>query len=52
MQTVMMVEQMSLRISNYVESFLLFCGYPADTVHGAFDKALGIVWGLLPDRLN
>jgi hypothetical protein len=42
MQTVMMVEQILLRIPNYVESFLLFCGYPADSVHSAFDKALGL----------
>ena len=51
MQTVMLVEQMSLPVPNYVEAYLLFCGFSASRVHEAVDKALGVVHGLWPDRL-
>jgi glyceraldehyde-3-phosphate dehydrogenase (NAD(P)+) (phosphorylating) len=51
MQTVMLVEQMSLPVPNYVEAYLLFCGFPADKVHSSVDKALGVVHGVWPDKL-
>lgn len=52
MQTVMLVEQMSLPVPNYAEAFLLFCGFPADRVHGSVDRALGVVHGVWPDKLS
>jgi glyceraldehyde-3-phosphate dehydrogenase (NAD(P)) len=52
MQTVSMVEQMSIAVPNHVESYLLSCGYPAASVHELVDKTLGAVHGIWPDRLN
>jgi glyceraldehyde-3-phosphate dehydrogenase (NAD(P)) len=52
MQTVMLVEQMSLPVPNYVEAYLLFCGFPAQRVHDSVDKALGVVHGVWPDKLS
>ncbi len=52
LQTVMLVEQMSLPVPNYVEAFLMFCGFPADRVHDSVDRALGVVHGVWPDRLS
>ncbi len=52
LQTVMLVEQMSLPVPNYVEAYLLFCGFPADRVHGSVDSALGVVHGVWPDKLS
>ncbi len=52
MQTVMLVEQMSVPVPNYVEAYLLFCGFPADRVHGSVDRALGVVHGVWPDKLD
>jgi glyceraldehyde-3-phosphate dehydrogenase (NAD(P)) len=51
METVMLVEQMSLPVPNYVEAYLLFCGFPAEKVHDSVDKALGVVHGIWPDKL-
>jgi hypothetical protein len=43
----MVVEQMSLPVPNYVEAYLLFCGFSASRVHDAVDKALGVgAWGV------
>ena len=36
-QTVMLVEQMSLPVPNYVEAYLLFCGFSSGRVHDAVD---------------
>jgi glyceraldehyde-3-phosphate dehydrogenase (NAD(P)) len=52
LQTVMLVEQMSLPVPNYVEAFLLFCRFPADSVHRSVDRALGVVHGVWPDSLS
>jgi glyceraldehyde-3-phosphate dehydrogenase (NAD(P)) len=52
LQTVMLVEQMSLPVPNYVEAYLLFCGFPADKVHDSVDRALRVVHGVWPDRLS
>jgi len=52
MQTVMLVEQMSLPVPNYVEAYLLFCKFPASRVHESVDKALGVVHGVWPDKLS
>jgi len=52
METVMLVEQMSLPVPNYVEAYLLFCGFPAEKVHDSVDKALGVVHGIWPDMLT
>ncbi|NYT01624.1 MAG: glyceraldehyde-3-phosphate dehydrogenase [Methanosarcinales archaeon] len=52
MQTVSMVEQMSIAVPNHVEAFLLSCGYPVDRVHSTVDQALGAVHGIWPDRLS
>jgi glyceraldehyde-3-phosphate dehydrogenase (NAD(P)) len=52
MQAVLMVEQMSIPVPNYVEAYLLFCGFPAEKVHKAVDKDLGCVHGVWPDRLS
>lgn len=51
MQTVMMVEQMSMAVPNYVESYLMFCGFPADRAHEYVDNAMGVVHGVWPDQL-
>ena len=51
MQAVMLVEQMSIPVPNYAEAYLLFCGFPADKVHSAVDRALGVVHGVWPDKL-
>jgi glyceraldehyde-3-phosphate dehydrogenase (NAD(P)) len=52
LQTILLVEQMSLPVPNYVEAYLLFCGFPADKVHSSVDKALGVVHGVWPDKLS
>jgi glyceraldehyde-3-phosphate dehydrogenase (NAD(P)) len=52
LQTVMLVEQMSLPVPNYVEAYLLFCGFPAERVHDSVDRALGVVHGVWPDKLS
>jgi glyceraldehyde-3-phosphate dehydrogenase (NAD(P)) len=52
MQAVLMVEQMSLPVPNYVEAYLLFCGFPAEQVHNVVDKHLGCVHGVWPDKLS
>ena len=51
-QTVLMVEQMSIPVPNYVEAYLLFCGFDAEKVHGVVDKHLGCVHGIWPDDLS
>ncbi len=51
LQTILLVEQMSIPVPNYVEAYLLFCGFPADRVHSSVDKALGVVHGTWPDEL-
>lgn len=52
MQTVMLVEQMSLPVPNYVEAYLLFCKFPSSRVHESVDNALGVVHGVWPDKLS
>jgi glyceraldehyde-3-phosphate dehydrogenase (NAD(P)) len=52
LQTVSMVEQMSIAVPNHVESYLLSAGYPADAVHSTVDKALGAMHGIWPDQLS
>ena len=52
MQTVLLVEQMSIPVPNYVEAYLMFCGFPAEKVHGSVDNALGVVHGVWPDKLS
>jgi glyceraldehyde-3-phosphate dehydrogenase (NAD(P)) len=52
MQTVTLVEQMSLPVPNYAEAYLMFCGFPEDRVHNSVDKALGVVHGTWPDSLT
>jgi glyceraldehyde-3-phosphate dehydrogenase (NAD(P)) len=52
LQTILLVEQMSIPVPNYVEAYLLFCGFPADRVHNSVDKALGVVHGMWPDKLS
>jgi glyceraldehyde-3-phosphate dehydrogenase (NAD(P)) len=52
LQTVSMVEQMSIAVPNHVESYLLSAGYSADTIHSTVDKALGIMHGIWPDKLS
>jgi glyceraldehyde-3-phosphate dehydrogenase (NAD(P)) len=52
LQTVMMVEQMSIAVPNHVESYLLSVGYPAEKVHGTVDEALSCVHGVWPDSLS
>jgi glyceraldehyde-3-phosphate dehydrogenase (NAD(P)) len=52
LQIVMMVEQMSLPVPNYVEAYLMFSGYSADQVHSRVDKGLGCVHGVWPDQLS
>lgn len=52
LQTILLVEQMSLPVPNYVEAYLLFCGFSSDKVHSSVDKALGVVHGVWPDKLS
>jgi glyceraldehyde-3-phosphate dehydrogenase (NAD(P)) len=52
MQAVLMVEQMSIPVPNYVEAYLLFCGFAAEKVHSVVDKHLGCVHGVWPDDLS
>jgi len=52
LQTVSMVEQMSIAVPNHVESYLLSCGYPAADIHAFVDKIMGIMHGIWPDRLS
>ncbi|MDM7935581.1 MAG: glyceraldehyde-3-phosphate dehydrogenase [Methanothrix sp.] len=52
LQTVSMVEQMSIAVPNHVESYLLSCGYPADGIHALVDGALGVMHGIWPERLS
>ncbi len=52
LQTVSMVEQMSIAVPNHVESYLLSCGYPAAEIHAFVDKTMGVVHGIWPERLN
>ncbi len=52
LQTVSMVEQMSIAVPNHVESYLLSVGYPAADVHSLVDKALGVLHGIWPDKLS
>jgi glyceraldehyde-3-phosphate dehydrogenase (NAD(P)) len=51
LQTVSMVEQMSIAVPNHVESYLLSAGYPAADVHSLVDKSLGVMHGIWPDKL-
>ncbi len=52
LQTVSMVEQMSIAVPNHVESYLLSAGYPAADVHSLVDKSLGVMHGIWPDKLT
>jgi glyceraldehyde-3-phosphate dehydrogenase (NAD(P)) len=52
LQTVSMVEQMSIAVPNHVESYLLSCGYPAADVHAFVDKSMGVMHGIWPNRLS
>ena len=52
LQTVSMVEQMSIAVPNHVESYLLSAGYPAAEVHAMVDKTLGVLHGIWPDKLS
>jgi glyceraldehyde-3-phosphate dehydrogenase (NAD(P)) len=52
LQTVLMVEQMSIAVPNHVESYLLSVGYPAEKVHRTVDEALSCVHGVWPDSLS
>jgi glyceraldehyde-3-phosphate dehydrogenase (NAD(P)) len=52
LQTVSMVEQMSIAVPNHVESYLLSAGYPAADVHAVLDKSLGVMHGIWPDKLS
>ena len=52
LQTVSMVEQMSIAVPNHVESYLLSVGYPATDVHSLVDKTLGVLHGIWPDKLS
>jgi len=52
LQTVSMVEQMSIAVPNHVESYLLSVGYPAADVHSLIDKTLGVLHGIWPDKLS
>ena len=51
LQTVSMVEQMSIAVPNHVESYLLSAGYPAAEVHSLVDKSLGVMHGIWPNKL-
>ena len=52
LQTVSMVEQMSIAVPNHVESYLLSAGYPAADVHSLVDRALCVMHGVWPDKLS
>ena len=52
LQTVLMVEQMSIAVPNHVESYLLSGGYSAEKVHSTVDEALSCVHGVWPDSLS
>jgi glyceraldehyde-3-phosphate dehydrogenase (NAD(P)) len=52
LQTVSLVEQMSIAVPNHVESYLLCAGYPAAEVHSLVDKSLGVMHGIWPDKLS
>ncbi len=52
LQTVSMVEQMSIAVPNHVESYLLSAGYPSANVHSLVDKSLGILHGIWPNKLS
>lgn len=52
MQMVMLVEQMSIPVPNYVEAYLLFSGFSAERVHASVDQALGAVHGIWPDEIT
>jgi glyceraldehyde-3-phosphate dehydrogenase (NAD(P)) len=52
LQTVSMVEQMSIAVPNHVESYLLSAGYPAADVHSLVDKTLGINHGIWPNKMS
>jgi glyceraldehyde-3-phosphate dehydrogenase (NAD(P)) len=52
LQTVSMVEQMSIAVPNHVESYLLSCGYPAANIHAFVDQTMGVMHGIWPDRLS
>jgi len=52
LQTVSLVEQMSIAVPNHVESYLLAAGYPADNVHSLVDQSLGVMHGIWPDKLS
>jgi glyceraldehyde-3-phosphate dehydrogenase (NAD(P)) len=52
LQTVSMVEQMSIAVPNHVESYLLSMGFPLDKVHSTVDQALGAMHGIWPDKLS
>ena len=52
MQTVSMVEQMSIAVPNHVESYLLSAGYPAADVHSLVDRTLGVMHGIWPNKLS
>ncbi|NPV62018.1 MAG: glyceraldehyde-3-phosphate dehydrogenase [Methanotrichaceae archaeon] len=52
LQVVMMVEQMSIAVPNYVEAYLLFAGVFPQRAHESIDKTLGIVHGRWPDGLT
>jgi glyceraldehyde-3-phosphate dehydrogenase (NAD(P)) len=52
LQTVSMVEQMSIAVPNHVESYLLSAGYPAADVHSLVDRTLGVMHGIWPNKLS
>ena len=52
LQTVSMVEQMSIAVPNHVESYLLSAGYPAAEVHSLVDRTRGIMHGIGPNKLS
>ncbi|MGV8175068.1 MAG: glyceraldehyde-3-phosphate dehydrogenase [Methanothrix sp.] len=52
LQTVSMVEQMSIAVPNHVESYLLSAGYPASDVHALVDRTLGVMHGIWPNKLS
>jgi len=51
MQIVMLVEQISISVTNDAEAYLRFCKFSADRVHADVDRALGVVHGVWPDKL-
>ena len=52
LQTVSMVEQMSIAVPNHVESYLLSAGYPSADVHSLVDRTLGVMHGIWPNKLS